>query len=130
VRKINLGQSKYVRFLLEMIIVGRKQKKKGLSIVNVGRDFDWRTLVDGDSIYLVKGHGPFCIYTSDVGENITECMGEYGWFRVKKVDGSGVHAYNEYGFHYIYLGPEVNTRHGLVRSPHKIGKVKRKKVDE
>ncbi len=107
----------------------RKQKKKSTSIERVKGDFDWRTLRKGDEIYIKAGEGPYFDYINDRGELVREWMGNYGRFTVDHVVSDGIHAYDEYGFNMIYMGPYKVMPSGTIMVPHRITKVKRKDID-
>lgn len=101
-------------------------KPKVAKTIKVKDDFDWRTLKKLDSFYLVQGHGPYCLVKNeDTGETVKEMMSEYGWFTVDAVVKDGIKAFDQYGFHFIYMGPnKYNSSTGIYNESHKIGKVR------
>ena len=102
-------------------------RKKRQATLKVRADFDWRTLKKGDEVYIVQGSGPYVLYRNERGEEIKEMMAEYGWYTVQSVVRDGIHAYDSYGHHFIWMKDETETSpSGIIREKHKIGKVKLK----
>jgi hypothetical protein len=93
----------------------------------------WRSLVPGDIIKSVKGHGPFWVNPRN-GERVY--MGSYGRFKIKQVLKDGIMgvAYSKNcknQFEFIYMGEMKQSKltDNLYRSPHKLFRMKRNDND-
>ena len=92
--------------------------KKGPKGIRKKRIEDFKTLQKGDWIKVVGGSGPY--HTDEYGER--SYMIDRGKYLVSHTDNTGIHAYGDTGYNYLYMGercasPMLNT---ITRSPCKI----------
>jgi len=103
------------------IFKAQNKDKKNIKII---RNFDWKTLVNGDMI-KVNG-GPY--YLNKQGEYIP--MGYRGKFIVSNVDSNGIVAWGQdkhTGCSHIYMGADIHDKFtGLHKTAHKLIKLKKK----
>lgn len=95
----------------------RKKRFKKYSTIE-----NWRELVHGDRIKVVRGTGTY--YVNEAGDK--QYLADAGIYTVMSSDDKGLTVYaSDGGFGYIYMGPEEpsNTLPNVYRSPHKIVKV-------
>ena len=92
--------------------------KKGPKGIRKKKVKDFKTLQRGDWIKVVGGSGPY--HTDEYGER--SYMVDRGKYLVSHIDNTGIHAYGDTGYNYLYMGercasPMLDT---ITRSPCKI----------
>ncbi len=92
---------------------------------------DWRQLVRGDRIRVIQGSGPYFQPKEEGSEKIQ--MGYAGKFTVLFITKEAIHAIGnkkESGHCVIYMGESTfNEETGIQREPHKIIKLKPRKIE-
>lgn len=78
---------------------------------------DWRDLKSGSMIRVLKDSGPYM----ELANGMKSRIGHYGKFVVHYVDENGIHAYDNYGHSYIWMGPNIYCKKtDIHRQKHKI----------
>jgi len=94
---------------------------------------DWTTLVIGDIIKSVTGHGPFweICNTEEVLE--IERMGSYGVFKIIGIEKDGLLAKrigkNKSGVEFIYMGIDKPGKTGMYMVAHKLQLIQKAKLE-
>lgn len=110
--------------------VAETKEEKEKPILHAKKDFDWHTLEKGDIIKVAPDSGPYWI--TDEGEKIL--MNDHGgMFRVTGHTKDGIQAIGigkKSGQYFLWMNGEKKMDTGIIRSPHRILKVKKSSIDD
>jgi len=100
-------------------------------VVKVRKNFvsDYKSLVKGDRIKVLKGSGPY--HTDETGNKTY--LGSKGKYTVDRVMDDGIMVSSQYGSHeFLYMGPVMTSPmlDTLTRAPFKIILLKKRPEDE
>ena len=99
---------------------GQKFATKTLKKTKKGIPIDWKSLVKGDRIKILKGSGPY-FQAKNVDKH---SMGYHGNFTVHRINLDGIIVCGKFGYGYVYMGEkDYCAQTGIIKVPHKIRKI-------